>query len=77
MNSHQNASTTPYSRGVLVERVLKQGRPRQEVAGEVGISVRSVGKWIARFNAEGPAGLCNRPSTPTACPIAPRRTVRR
>jgi hypothetical protein len=43
MNSHQNAGTTPYSRGVLVERVLKQGRPRQEVAGGLGISVRSVG----------------------------------
>ncbi len=63
MNSHKNARTTPYSRGVLVERVLKLGHPPWRVAVELGISLRTVHKWLARYRSEGPAGLENRPST--------------
>jgi transposase InsO family protein len=59
MNSHKNARTTPLSRVDLVERVLQQGRPHKQVAQELGISVRTVGKWLARYRREGLAGLEN------------------
>lgn len=62
MNSHKNARTTPYSRGVLVERVQTLGVPPSRVAEELGISLRTVHKWLARFRAEGVAGLENRSS---------------
>jgi transposase InsO family protein len=62
MNSHKNARTTPYSRGVLVDRVCKLGHPPRRVAGELGVSVRTVHKWLARYRAQGAAGLADRPS---------------
>ena len=62
MNSHKNARTTPYSRGVLVERVMVLGHPPCRVAQDLGISLRTVHKWLARYRSEGKAGLENRSS---------------
>jgi transposase len=42
---------------VLVERVLDHGRPVAHVAKELGISRQCAHRWIARFRAEGEAGL--------------------
>jgi len=62
MNSHKNARTTVHTRALLVSRVLDQGLPPSRVADDLGISVRTVYKWVARYKAEGPKGLSNRPS---------------
>jgi len=62
MNSHKNARTTPHTRALLARRVIEQGLPPFRVADDLGISVRTVYKWVARYKAEGPAGLENRPS---------------
>jgi transposase len=63
-NPHKNARTTPLGRAEMVRRILKEGRPAHEVATDFGISTRTARKWLARFRAEGAAGLENRPSRP-------------
>lgn len=63
MNIHKNARTTPQSRALLVHRVLQEHWPVSAVAIAFGISERTVYKWLARFRAEGPAGLGDRGST--------------
>ena len=62
MNSHKNARTTMHTRALLVSRVLDQGLAPGRVADDLGISVRTVYKWLARYKAEGLKGLSNRPS---------------
>lgn len=68
MNSHNNARTTVHTRTVLVQRVIEQGQSPGRVAEDLAISVRTVHKWLARFRAEGLAGLENRSSAPHRSP---------
>jgi transposase InsO family protein len=58
---------SPWSRLVLVERVMA-GRPAAHVAAEMGISRATAYKWLARFRAEGVAGLSDRSSRPRRSP---------
>lgn len=58
---------SPWSRLQLVERVLA-GRPAAHVAAEMGISRATAYKWMARFRAEGLAGLMDRSSRPHRSP---------
>ena len=64
MNLHRNARTTPASRAELVRRVLSEGQPPKAVATAFGVELKTVNKWVARFVAEGPAGLADRSSRP-------------
>ena len=68
--SHANARLTPHGRWLLVERVRGQGRPVAHVARELGVSRQCAHRWVARFDAEGLAGLGDRPSRPHRCPRA-------
>jgi transposase InsO family protein len=68
--SHANARTTEYARSLAVQRYLA-GHKVRDIAGQLGISRTTVYKWIARFHAEGPAGLADRSSRPHR---SPRRT---
>ena len=61
MNIHKNARTTPRSRALIVFRVIGEKQPPGQVAADFGVSVRTVYKWLARFRAEGEAGLMDRP----------------
>lgn len=74
MDVHQNARLTPHCRALLVERV-RQGQSKAQVAAQFGLSVRTVSKWLARFQAEGPAGLRDRSSRPGRCPTATSREL--
>jgi transposase InsO family protein len=58
---------SPWSRLLLVERVLA-GRPAAHVAAEMGISRATAYKWLARYRAEGTAGLLDRSSRPRRSP---------
>lgn len=58
---------SPWSRLQLVERV-RAGRPAAHVAAEMGVSRATAYKWLARFAAEGTAGLLDRPSRPHRSP---------
>lgn len=69
--SHANARLNLYGRRLLVERVIGHGRPVAHVAKELGVSRQCAHRWIARFRAEGEAGLRDRSSRPHRCP---RRT---
>ena len=64
MNVHKNARLTAHSRAELVRRVLVEGQSRKAVATAFGIDAKTVGKWVKRFEAEGPAGLEDRSSRP-------------
>jgi transposase InsO family protein len=68
MKLHGNARTCPKSRKLLVERIVEQGRPLAEAAEAAGVSERTARKWVARFRAEGEAGLFDRSSAPKRIP---------
>ncbi len=77
MNVHKNARLTPAGRALLVQRVVTDRQPVPAVAAQLGVSARTVRKWIHRWQAEGAAGLADRPSRPRRSPTALRRTPRR
>ena len=70
MNIHKNARTTPYSRSQIVRRVMGLHETPKAVATALGVSERTVAKWLARHRTEGEAGLADRSSRPHAMPSA-------
>ncbi len=65
--SHRNARLTFHGRRLLVARV-ESGMPVAHVAKAMGISRQCAHRWVARFAAEGEAGLHDRSSRPRSCP---------
>ena len=63
MKLHRNAKTTPHSRRALVARV-QAGWTYAETAEGLGVSVRTVAKWVRRFRQQGPRGLEDASSRP-------------
>jgi len=63
MNIHKNARLTPLGREHIVRQVLG-GQTPKAVAIAAGVCPRTVRKWVARFEAEGVAGLQDRSSRP-------------
>src|SRR5215213_198292 len=64
---HRNARLTVHGRQLLVDRV-SSGRPVAHVAKAMGISRQCAHRWVARYAAEGEAGLQDRSSRPRRCP---------
>jgi transposase InsO family protein len=67
MKLHANAVTCPNSRLKIVCRAL-DGEAREKIAADHEISERTVAKWVARYRAEGEAGLIDRSSAPGSVP---------
>ncbi|MBE1466196.1 IS481 family transposase [Kibdelosporangium phytohabitans] len=67
--AHHNAPLTPEGRRRLCVRI-DAGRPIAHVAAEAHVSRRCLAKWYARWQAEGDAGLLDRPSRPANSPAA-------
>lgn len=65
--SHRNAPLTPEGRRRLCERV-DAGRPICHVASEAGLARQTLGRWYARWQDEGEAGLQDRSSRPGSSP---------
>lgn len=65
--SHAKPRLSPWSRLLLVERVLA-GRPAAHVAAEMGVSRATAYKWLTRYRLEGTAGLADRSSRPHRSP---------
>lgn len=63
MNVHKNARLTPRGRERIVE-LDASGLTPQAIAQAVGVSPRTVRKWIKRYKTEGIAGLQDRSSRP-------------
>ncbi len=63
MNIHKNARLTSHGR----ERIVRQvgsGQTPKAVSEAAGVCPRTVRKWVARYRAEGRAGLEDRSSRP-------------
>ena len=63
MKLHANAQTCPHCRSLMVSKVMG-GQMAASVARDFRVSPKTVLKWLARFRAEGPAGLEDRSSRP-------------
>src|SRR5215469_5815423 len=72
MDVHKNARLTVHCRALLVERVLR-GEPKIQAARRFAISVKTVEKWLRRYQQEGSSGLQDRSCRPRR---SPRATVR-
>ena len=70
MNIHSCARTSVRGRELLVRRVTQEGWAVGEAAEAAGVSVRTVYKWLARFEDEGQVGLMDRSSRPKRSPTA-------
>jgi transposase InsO family protein len=68
MNTHSKAKLTALSRAEMVRRIIALHQPVAQVAEGFGISARCAYKWLARFRAEGIAGLQDRSSRPQCSP---------
>jgi transposase len=75
MRLHRNARLSVKGRELLIERVEVGGWSLSAAAAAAGISERTARKWLARYRAEGPAGLLDRSSAPTV--VANRTDERR
>jgi transposase InsO family protein len=75
MNVHQNARLTVSCRELLIRRVMA-GRAKCQVAGELGISVQTVNKWLQRYRDAGWPGLQGRSSRPNFSPCATAQVVK-
>lgn len=78
MDIHKNARLTPHSRAELARRVLVEHQTAKAVASAMAVSEKTFGKWVARFRAEGEAGLQDRSSRPRRLhrPIGPETRER-
>jgi transposase InsO family protein len=68
---HRNARLTVHGRRLIIQRVRVDGMPVAHVAKAMGISRQCAHRWLARFDAEGDAGLRDRSSRPH---VSPTRT---
>jgi transposase len=50
-----------YSRRVLALALVAEGAARKDAAETCGMDRQTLRDWVLRYNAEGLAGLCNRP----------------
>jgi len=66
--AHRNARLTVHGRRLLVERIRVEGQAVAHVAKAMGISRQCAHRWVARFDAEGDVGLCDRSSRPHSMP---------
>jgi transposase InsO family protein len=67
MKLHRKAKTTPASRLALVRRA-QAGEAYDAIAAGMGISVRTVAKWVQRFRAGGVSALEDGSSRPRRTP---------
>jgi transposase InsO family protein len=75
MKLHGNAGLSVKGRELLVDRIEVAGWSLSAAAEAAGISERTARKWLARYRADGPAGLMDRSSAPAV--VANRTDERR
>jgi transposase InsO family protein len=68
MKVHANAPLGPKGRLTMVFRVIERGWSLAAAAEAAGVSERTCSKWVARYRAEGEAGLLDRSSAPGSIP---------
>jgi transposase InsO family protein len=68
MKLHGNAALSLNQRRRMVWRVVEQGWSLAKAAEAAEVSERTCSKWVARYRAEGEAGLLDRSSAPACIP---------
>lgn len=68
MNIHKNARLTPLRREEMALSVVEGRLSKARAARTYGVSAKIVARWVARFEAEGRAGMADRASRPRALP---------
>jgi transposase InsO family protein len=68
MKLHRNARTCPRQRLLIVTRVKEEGWTLARAAEAAGVSVRTVSKYLRRYEQEGEEGLLDRSSAPGTIP---------
>src|SRR3954449_9952441 len=68
MELHANAPLSPIGRRRVVDRVVAQAWSVTAAAEAAAVTERTVYRWLARWRAEGPAGLVDRRSVPKRIP---------
>lgn len=66
--AHRNARLNVFGRLLIVQRVREEGWAVSHVAKAMGISRQCAHRWLARWDAEGDAGLEDRSSRPHVSP---------
>jgi len=75
---HANAKLAPAARRLLVHRIRERGWRVTEAAEAAGVARQTAYKWLARYDAEGEAGLEDRSCRPRRLRRpTPRRLVER
>jgi transposase len=64
MKLHANAALSLKQRERMARRVVEQGWSITKAAAAAEVSDRTCSKWVARYRAEGAAGLVDRSSAP-------------
>ena len=76
MNIHKNARLTPVRREEMSLAVIGRRLSRAQAAQAYGVSLKTVAKWVRRFQQEGGAGMVDRSSRPrTVYRPTPAKTV--
>ena len=68
MDTHKNARLTPKGREEMVRAVVDCGMIKAAAARQFNTTIKTVGKWIERFGADGVEGLRDRSSRPLSSP---------
>jgi transposase InsO family protein len=68
MKVHASARLSPIGRRLLVDRIVSGKFSVREAAEAQGVSDRTAYRWLARWRAEGEAGLLDRSSAPHRIP---------
>jgi transposase InsO family protein len=68
MNLHSLARSCPASRALLVKRIKGRRWSPEEAAAALGVSERTVFKWLARYRVGGVTALMDRSSRPHQVP---------
>jgi transposase InsO family protein len=64
VHQHGSARLSVHSRHTIAVRVLEQGCSISEAARQAAVSRQTASKWVARYRAEGRAGLRERSTRP-------------
>jgi len=75
MDVHKNARLTFSCRVLLVQRI-QAGRPKIQIARELGVSMNTVQKWLRRYREAGWEDLHDRRSRPHCSPKATAEVLR-
>lgn len=74
---HRNARLNEYGRRLIVRRVRVEGWSVAHAAKAMGVSRQCAHRWLARWDAEGDAGLEDRSSRPHRSPTRTSPAVER